>query len=135
MFRQSSPEVNDSGLFFVEQTSNGPSPPRPNTPIVLNSMEFPGNNTPEMITISSIASPDPQTVSIDTDPNEPTMPYGFERQLPIIPPSLNGLNRPPNPFILLATMAAANPIAKGQDKNYSPHQRSCRKRQQFRRPR
>ena len=36
------------------------------------------------------------------------MPYGFGRQFPIVPPSLNDLNMPPNPFNILATMAVVN---------------------------
>ena len=52
--------------------------------------------------------------------NEPTMQYGFGLQLPTIPPSLNNLSLPPNPSIILATMAVANPTAEGHDKNYSP---------------
>ena len=89
MFRPISPESNDSDLFYVEQSSNEPNPPRPNTPIVLNSTKILANNTREMLTLSSIAPPEPQIATIDSDSNEATMPYGFERQLPIIPPSLN----------------------------------------------
>ena len=47
------------------------------------------------------------------------MPYGFGRQLPIIPPSLNDLNLPPNPFNILATMAVVNPAEDDYDENYS----------------
>ena len=70
--------------------------------------------------ISFLASPEPQIVTIDSDSNEPTMPYGFGRQLPIIPPSLNDLNLPPNPFNILATMVVVNPTEDGHDENYSP---------------
>ena len=52
---------------------------------------------------------------IDDDLNEPTMPYGFGRQLPVVPRSLNDLNLPPNPFNILATMAIAN----NNDNDYS----------------
>ena len=47
------------------------------------------------------------------------MPYGFGPQLPIVPPSLNDLNLPPNPFNILATMAV---VTHTQDDNddYSP---------------
>ena len=48
------------------------------------------------------------------------MPYGFRRQLPIVPPSLNDLNLPPNPFNILATMAVASNTEKTNDDNYSP---------------
>ena len=39
----------DSDVFYVEQSSNDQSLPRPNTPIVLNCTEMSGNDTPEMI--------------------------------------------------------------------------------------
>ena len=74
MFRPISPETNDSDLFYVKQSSNEPSPPRPNTPTVLNSTEISGNNIREVITLSSIASHGPQNGTIDTDSNEPATP-------------------------------------------------------------
>ena len=106
--------------FMVEQSSNDQSLPRPNTPVVLNSAEMTGNDTRETISISSIAPPEPQIVTIDSDSNEQTMPYGFGRQLPIIPPSLNDLNLPPSPFKILALMAVVNTAEDGYDDNYSP---------------
>ena len=60
---------------------------------------------PEAITISSVASPEPQIAKIDSDSNEPTFPYAFGTQHPIVPPSLNDFNLPPDPFNVLATMA------------------------------
>ena len=110
----------NSDVFYVEKSSNDPSLPKPNTPIFLNSTEMSGNDTREMISISSIASPGPHFGTIDSDLNEPTMPYGFERQLLFIPPSLNDLNLPPNRFNILATVAVVNPTEDGRDKNYSP---------------
>ena len=112
--------LTDSDVFFVEQSSNDQSIPRPNTPIVLKSKEISGDDTREKISISSIALPEPQIVTIDDDTNEPTMPYGFGRQLPIIPPSLNDLNLPPNLFNILATMAVASNTEETNDDNYSP---------------
>ena len=110
----------NTDVFNVEQSSNDQSIPRPNTPIVLNSTEISGDDTRETFSISSIASPELQIVTIDDDSNEPTMPYGFGRQLPIFPPSLNDLNLPPNPFNILATMAIANNTEDANDNNYSP---------------
>ena len=107
-------------FFYVEQSSNDQSVPRPNTPIVLNFTEISGDDTLEMISISSIESPEPQVVTIDDDSNEPTMPYGFGQQLPIVPPSLNDLNLPPHPFIILATMAVASNTEETNYDNYSP---------------
>ena len=110
----------DSDVFYVEQSFNDQSVPRPNTPIVFNSTEISGDDTREIISISSIASPEPHIVTIDDDSNEPTMPYGFGRQLPTVPPSLNDLNLPPNPFNILATMAIATNDNEANDNNYSP---------------
>ena len=56
---------------------------------------------------------EPQILTIDDDSIEPTMPYGFGRQLPIVPPSLNDLNLPPNPFNILAKMAVVNHTEDG----------------------
>ena len=69
----------------------------------------------ETITISSVASPETQKVTMDSDSNEPTFPYGFGNHHPIVPPSLNDLNFPPNPFNVLATMAVIR-----QDEEDSP---------------
>ena len=110
----------NSDIFYVEQSSNDQSVPRPNTPIVLSSTEISGDNSREMISISSIASPEPRIVTIDDDSNEPTMPYGFGQQLPIVPTSLNDLNLSPNPFNILATMAVVHQIHNTHDDNYSP---------------
>ena len=111
----------DSDVFFyVEQSSNDQSRPRPNMPIVLNSTDISGDDTREKISISSIASPEPQIVTIDDDSNESTMPYGFGWQLPIIPPSVNDLNLPPNLFNILATMAIAINTEDANDNIYSP---------------
>ena len=120
MALNSSLNSTDSDVFYVEQSSNDQSVPRPNTPIVVNSTEISGDDSREMISISSIASPEPQIVTIDDDSNEPTMPYGFGRQLPIVPPSLNDLNLPPNPFNVLATMAVVHQTQNTQDDNHSP---------------
>ena len=51
----------------------------------------------------------------DSDSLIPTVPYGFGNQHPIVPPSLNDLNLPPNPFNVLATMAVIQ-----LDEEYSP---------------
>ena len=115
----SSLNSNESDVFYVGQSSNDQSVPRSNTPIVLNSTETSVDDTREMISISSIASPEPHIVTIDDDSNLPTMPYGFGRQLPIVRPSLNNLNLPHNPFNILATMAIANNTQEANGNNYS----------------
>ena len=102
------PSINsstDSDVFYVEHSSPERSPIRNNTPVILNSTQLSGAMDPETITISSVASPEPQIVTIESDSNEPTFPYAFGTQYPIVPPSLNDLNLPANPFSILASMA------------------------------
>ena len=110
----------DSEVFYVEKSSNDPSLPRPNSSIVLNSTEMSGNDTGETISISSIASLEPQIVKIDSDSNESTMSYRFGRQLPVIPPKVDDLKLPPNPFNNLATMAVVNLTENEYDESYCP---------------
>ena len=105
----------DSDVFYVEKSSPERSPIRHNTPILLNSTQLSGAMDPETITISSVASPEPQIVTIESDSNEPTFPYAFGAQHPIMPPSLNDLNLPANPINVLATMAVMQ-----QDQEDSP---------------
>ena len=105
----------DSDVFYVEHSSPDCSPIRNNTPAILNSTQLSGATEPEAITISSVASPEPQLVTMDSDSNKPTFPYAFGTQHPIVPPSLNDLNLPPNPFNMLATIAVIQ-----QDQKDSP---------------
>ena len=107
----------DSDVFYVEQSTNDQSPPWPNTPIVLNFTEMSGDDTRDLISISSIASPEPQIVTTDSSSNELTIPYGFGPQLPNIPPSLNDMNLLPNPLNILAAMVVVNPVEDGCDEN------------------
>ena len=106
-------------MVYVEQTSKETSQQRNNSPDILNSTELSEQYTARMPSVSTIASPENQIVTINDNSNEPTMPYGFGRQLPIVPPSLNDLNLPPNPFNILATLAIANNIEGTIDDNYS----------------
>ena len=110
----------DSEVFYVEPSSSEPSPQRHNTPNVLNLTEMSEQHATRMPSISSIASPEPHIFTIDDDSNEPTMPYGFGRQLPVVPPSLNDLNLPPNPFTILATMAVVDHTGDDNKEGYSP---------------
>ena len=110
----------DSDVFFVEQISNEPSPQRNNSPKILNSTQLSQTHRAGMPSVSSIASPEPQILTINDNSNEPTMPYGFGRQLPIVPPNLNDLNLPPNPINILATMELVNQTEDGNDDHYSP---------------
>ena len=106
----------DSDVFFVEQFSNELSPQRHDSPIILNSTELSETHTKGMPSVSSIASPEPQIVTLNDYSNEPNMPYGFGRQLPTVPPSLNNLNLPRNPLNNLATMSVVN---QEHNDNYS----------------
>ena len=81
------------------------SPIRNITQAVLNSTVLSGAMARETMTISSIASPDSQVVTIGSDSIEPTFPYGFGNQYPLAPPSLIYLNLPHNPFNELPNMA------------------------------
>ena len=95
----------ESDVFYVEQTSTEGSPIRNNTPVILNSTEISGVMEREVISISTVPSPEPRIVTLDSDSSDPTIPYGFGNQQPIVPPSLNDLYLPPNPFNVMATMA------------------------------
>ena len=115
MYRKPSPNSTNSDVFYVEQLSPETSPIRNNTPIILNSTQLSETMDPQTITTSSVASPKPQIVTLDSDSNKPTFPYAFGVQHPIVPPSLNALNLPANPFNALATMAVIQ-----QDQEESP---------------
>ena len=106
----------ESDVFYVEQYSLEGSPIRNNTLAILNSTEISGAMEREVITISPVASPEPQILTLDYDSNDPTIPYGSSSQQPIVTSSLNDLNLPPNPFNVLATMA----VVRVDDAN-SPH--------------
>ena len=110
----------DSEVFYVEQISNELSPQRTNSPDIFNSTERSEHHATKMPSISTIASSQPYIFTIKDDSNEPTIPYGFGRQLPIVPPSMNDLSLPPNPFNILATMAIANNTEDANDDNYTP---------------
>ena len=110
----------DSDVFFVEQISNEPSPQGNNAQGILNSIAISHAHTAGMPSRSSIASPEPQIFTLNDNSVDPTMPYGFGRQLLIVPPSLNDLDLPPNPFNIMATMAVVNHPEDTNDDNYSP---------------
>ena len=121
MFRNLSLDAStDSDVFYVEQSSADCSPIRNNTPAILNSTQLPGAMEPEAITISSVASLEPRIVTIDTDTNEPTFPYAFGTQHQIVPPRLNQLNLPPNPFNVLATMAVTQQHQEDSPQSHRP---------------
>ena len=53
----------------------------------------------------------------ESNPNEPTIPYGFGNHHAIVPSNLNDLNLPPNPFNILPTRAVvqADPTQCDED--------------------
>ena len=106
-------QTQTSSMWSIHRQSVAPS--EKNTPANLNSTQLSGAMEREAITISSLASPEPQIVTIDSDSNEATFPYGFGHHNPIVPPNLNDLNLPPKPFNVSATMAAIR-----QDEENSP---------------
>ena len=110
----------DSDIFYLEQSSSELSSQRNNTPEILNSTELSGAPAIEHITLSSVASLEPQLITIHSDSNEPTIPYVYGRQDPIFLPSLNDIKLPANPFNILATMEVVHPTAATNDYNYSP---------------
>ena len=94
----------NSDVFNVDQLSNQPSPQRYNSPNILNSTELSGTHPREMPTISSVASPEPDLVTLEDDSNDSTFLYRFGAQQPIVLLSLNDLNLRPNSFNILAIM-------------------------------
>ena len=110
----------DSDFFYVERSSGESSPTKNNTPAILNSTEPSGAMERETITISSVASPEPQIVTTDSDSNKPTLPYAFGNQQSLIPPSLNDLNLPHNPFNVLATMAVIRANEQNSPQSLEP---------------
>ena len=92
-------------VFHVERTSEEGSPARNNTPAVFNSTELSGAMARETIIFSSVTSPEPHFVTIESKTKESTIPYEFGNQHSIVPFSLNYLNLPPNPINVLTTMA------------------------------
>ena len=77
-----------SDVFFVEQISNESSPQRKISSHILNSTEISHTHTAGMPSVTSIVSPEPQILTSNDDPHEPTIQFGFGRQLPIVQPSL-----------------------------------------------
>ena len=105
----------ESGVFYVECSTEEGSPIRNNTAAVFNSTQLSGAMAKQTITISSVVSLELRIVGIDSDSNEPTFPYGFGNQQLVVPLSFNDLNLPHSPSNVLATMALIQ-----QDKEYSP---------------
>ena len=97
----------DLNVFNVERSSGENILLKLNTPDTLNSAEFSGALAKDVVTISSIASPEPQIVTNESHSKEPTMPYGYGRQ-PIIPHSLNDLNPPMNPCNVMTLVSPAH---------------------------
>ena len=87
-------------FFFVEQLSDQQNPPKISTPEILFSTELSQSHAMEIITVSFVASPKPQIKAIESDSNDPTFPYIYGIQHPLINPSLNDINLSANAFII-----------------------------------
>ena len=110
----------DSDFFYVERSFEDGNPIRNNTPAILNSTELSGAMERETITISSVPFLEPRIVTIDSDSNEPTIPYGFGSQHLIVWPSLNDLNLPLNRFNVLTTLAVIPSDAENSPQSPEP---------------
>ena len=107
MFTTSIPDSTDSDVRYVEKSPREQNPPRNNTPDILNSTDLSGAHAREVITISSVASLNQRIVTFESDSNEPTLPYGYGRQQPIIFSSLNVLNLPMSHFNVIIIFSPA----------------------------
>ena len=67
----------ESDVFYVEQSSEEDGLIRNITPAILNSTGLSGAMERKVITISSVASPEPRTVTLDSDSNDPTIHMGL----------------------------------------------------------
>ena len=74
MFRPISPESNDSDFFMCNNRRMNQVRPDPTHRLSSTPQRWQATETREKITLSSIASPGPQYVTIDSASNEPTMP-------------------------------------------------------------
>ena len=74
-----------SEVTYVERSPGEKRPAQNNTPAGLNSTQLSGALAREVTTISSVASPQRQIVTIESNSNESTIPYGYGRQVPIVP--------------------------------------------------
>ena len=110
----------DSYVLYVQRSTGEQTPPRHNTLNVLKSTELSRFHVRDVSTISAATSPELMIVTIEFNTNEPTILYGYGRQDPIIPSSLNDLNLPPNFFIVLATMAVVQPPTVQYDEKDCP---------------
>ena len=87
MMQNNSFNSTDSDTFYVERSATELSAGEGKTLEILNSTELSGPLATEHITLSSVASPQPQLITIQPKSNESTIPYGYGRQDPVVPPS------------------------------------------------
>ena len=88
--------------------------------IILTSTELSGTRTRGMPTISSVAFPEPDVVTLDDNSNDPTFPYGFWAQQPTVPPRLNDFYLPQNSSNILAAITVDQQNPTQHDENYGP---------------
>ena len=109
MFLPINPDSSDFDFLYVELRSGGQSPPEHITPDVPNSTETSGVYVKEVITKSSGASRELQIVTIASDSNELTIPYGYGRQQPYTakPQRLKTVNLRIIPFNVMTPISPA----------------------------
>ena len=76
IFRPLTTDSNYSDNFYVEWSSSDQMLPRNFTPKLMSSTELSGAPTREVITISTVASPEPHKIANNSDSNDPTNPHG-----------------------------------------------------------
>ena len=76
-------------------------------------MELSWAHAREVIRTSSVPSPEPQIMTIESDSTELTIPYEYGQQQPILPPILNDFSLQINPFDIVTIVSPA-PTAEAQ---------------------
>ena len=90
------------------------------TTIQMSSIQLSGDHIIQAFTKSSVASSELIFFTLGYESNEPTFPDGFGRQTPLVTPSLNYLNLPPNWFNIVATMVVVRPTRPQSEEKHSP---------------
>ena len=98
-------DSNDSDVFYVEHSSGEQNLTKNNTCDILIFTKMSGALAREIITISYVASPERQMMSVESTSDNQVIFIGFGRQDAIISFCLNDLTIPPNPITFLATLA------------------------------
>ena len=82
MFRPNTPDLSDSDVFYVERSSAKQTPLKRDNSNVRNATELSGVHVGDLIKISPVTSPEPNILTVESDTNEPTIPYSYGTQDP-----------------------------------------------------